>query len=165
MRSSWPRILATACSTSLTLTPTSLPTLKVLRPAASSTATCASRQIFDIDVIAYLLTLPVDRDRFVCQGVSDHVRDQVCLRFAQLVGAVRVEVAKDRGIEVIETLVGGHESFRGHLGRSVRVRLHTKRSVLAQRQVLRQAVNRCRGGEDDAVDVLLVHRLPGDAPC
>ena len=81
------------------------------------------------------------------------------LGLVQLVRAVRVEVAEDQRVDVVELVERGDERFGRDLRRAVGIRLDAERISLAQRQRLRRAIDGRAGREDDLADVHAAHRF------
>ena len=74
--------------------------------------------IFNIKPVAYIETLPVDRERFVVETVDDHERNEL---FGEMIGAIVVAATGNSRREAVSTMVGLDEKvspgFGGGIGR------------------------------------------------
>ena len=76
----------------------------------------AAAEVLDVEPVADLLAVAVDRQRVAVQGVEDDQRDQLLRVLAR---AVVVGAAHDRGLDPVGVDVGGDEQVAGRLGRRV----------------------------------------------
>ena len=85
----------------------------------------------DIQPVAHVQSLPVDRQRAVGEGAHDHERDEL---FRKLIRPVVIRAARDRDRQAVGASVCAHEQVGRRLGAAVG-RARVQRRLLGEQQV------------------------------
>ena len=115
-------------------------------------------EVVNVDEVPHLLAFPVEGDWPAFERGSDEVGNRVGLRLMALARTIGIEVTEQYDIESEAEVVGRQAGLHRQLGRAVWIE-RDRGIILQDRQPLRHAVDRRRGGEDD-----LLSRRPTSLP-
>jgi hypothetical protein len=120
-------------------------------PAALEDGVDAAAEVLDVEPVAHLAPVAVDRQRVAVQRVQDTKRDQL---LGVLARPVVVRAAADDGLDAVRVRVGGHEQVPSCLGGRVRGG-RVERRALGERALGDRAVDLVRRDLEVAGDAAL----------
>ena len=115
-------------------------------------------EVVNVDEVPHLLAFPVERDWPAFERRTDKVGNRVAFRLMAFARAIGIEVAEQYDIESEAEVVGRQAGLHRQFGCAVWIE-RDRGIILQDRQPLRHAVDRRRGGEDDLLHTSRPHRL------
>jgi hypothetical protein len=86
-------------------------------PACLQYAAYGVAMILDIEPVAYLQAIAVNRQRLACERIDDHERNQL---FRKMVRAVVIGAVGGQCRQAVSVLIGPHQMVGGCLGSGIR---------------------------------------------